>query len=100
MIALVTSGARRADAIRRRDGLAEEGLCINGRDHGKATHGVLCLTCREVHRGHRLESLLGADGYRAALKEANRRQIGIREYAKEIVGQSALIPQRQPTHNA
>lgn len=27
------------------------GVCINGASHGEATHGVLCLACRIVHRG-------------------------------------------------
>lgn len=36
---------------KRRDSLREEKLCINGRSHGKATHGDLCWPCRAVHRG-------------------------------------------------
>lgn len=27
------------------------GVCINGKLHGPATHGVLCERCRLVHRG-------------------------------------------------
>lgn len=28
-----------------------DGICINGDRHGPATHGVLCLRCRLMHRG-------------------------------------------------
>src|SRR5512143_857409 len=38
-------------AKNRRDELREEGLCINGRSHGPATHGCLCWPCRAMHRG-------------------------------------------------
>jgi len=34
----------------RRETLAAEGMCINSRRHGPATHGVLCKWCREVHK--------------------------------------------------
>jgi hypothetical protein len=43
----------REDRIRaksRRADLKARGLCINGEEHGPATHGVLCLKCREAHR--------------------------------------------------
>ena len=39
------------EAKTRRDELRTKGLCINGADHGKATHGQLCWPCRCVHRG-------------------------------------------------
>lgn len=35
----------------RRLHLQAAGYCINGLAHGKATHGVLCQHCRDVHRG-------------------------------------------------
>ncbi len=38
-------------AKHRRDRLRAAGLCISGAAHGEATHGVLCLKCRIVHRG-------------------------------------------------
>jgi hypothetical protein len=37
-------------ARQRREDLAKERYCINGRPHGVATHGVLCRWCREVHK--------------------------------------------------
>lgn len=36
---------------KRRDGLREQKLCINGASHGPATHGCLCWPCRAVRRG-------------------------------------------------
>lgn len=35
----------------RRATLKAEGYCINGRHHGKATHGNRCPSCRAWHRG-------------------------------------------------
>lgn len=34
----------------RRTELADAGLCINGRSHGKPTHGVRCAWCAAVHK--------------------------------------------------
>lgn len=45
-----TARGERAVAKARRDELRREGLCINGRDHGKATHGCRCATCYATHR--------------------------------------------------
>lgn len=45
-----TDPITRMIAAERRAGLAELKLCINGKPHGKATHGVLCRACRERHR--------------------------------------------------
>lgn len=45
-----TDPVRRKLAKMRRDELRERGLCINGEDHGPATHGVLCWNCRQAHR--------------------------------------------------
>lgn len=41
---------QRAYAKTRRDRLAGQGLCINGEDHGKATHGRKCAWCHDVHK--------------------------------------------------
>jgi hypothetical protein len=38
-------------AKQRRASLKGEGVCINGRAHGKATHGVRCEHCWGVHKG-------------------------------------------------
>lgn len=46
-----TDRVARRLATERRAELRAEGLCINGRDHGPATHGVRCGMCRLVHRG-------------------------------------------------
>ena len=37
-------------AQERRIALKQKGLCINGPEHGAATHGVLCKRCRDQHR--------------------------------------------------
>lgn len=56
MIGLRVNGERRTDpeqlmlAKMRRDRLRALGVCLNGEAHGKATHGVLCGRCRDVHR--------------------------------------------------
>jgi len=34
----------------RRARLRAAGVCINGESHGRATHGVLCESCRLIHR--------------------------------------------------
>jgi hypothetical protein len=34
---------------KRRDLLRSQDLCINGKSHGKATHGRLCKSCRKTH---------------------------------------------------
>ncbi len=39
-----------AYAIARRAQLKSDGVCINGRAHGTATHGALCARCRRVHK--------------------------------------------------
>jgi hypothetical protein len=39
-----------ANARVRRNNLANDGVCINGRSHGKATHGCRCEWCHAVHR--------------------------------------------------
>lgn len=40
-------------AKNRRDGLRAQRLCLNGKSHGKATHGCRCATCHETHRRSR-----------------------------------------------
>lgn len=45
-----TTRNQRTYAKRRRDGLRGKKLCINGALHGPATHGSLCMACRETHR--------------------------------------------------
>lgn len=47
---LSTALHRRRYAKRRRDALRALKLCINAASHGPATHGVLCESCRNVHR--------------------------------------------------
>ena len=48
------SEARRATARgwaeKRRATLSREGVCINGRSHGKATDGCRCRWCYAVHK--------------------------------------------------
>lgn len=46
-----TDEGTRLAAKTRRTELAAEGLCINGRSHGPATHGVRCKRCDDVHKG-------------------------------------------------
>lgn len=48
---LKTDTETRTIAKTRRDALAADGLCINGKSHGRATHGVRCKRCYDVHRG-------------------------------------------------
>ena len=45
-----TDWVRRFKAKARRERLRAQGACINGADHGEATHGVLCAPCRAQHR--------------------------------------------------
>lgn len=49
---------RRLEAKARRDALAADGLCINGRSHGPATHGVRCERCHRVHRGEHVDPIV------------------------------------------
>lgn len=45
-----TTAGKRRYAKRRRAGLREKNLCINGAAHGTATSGVLCESCRAAHK--------------------------------------------------
>jgi len=53
-------------SAQRRDQLIAEGVCINGRSHGRATDGVLCRRCRLVHRYGRI---LGYEAFQAEQAE-------------------------------
>ena len=46
-----TDEGTRLVAKTRRKELTAAGLCINARSHGKATHGVRCKRCDDVHKG-------------------------------------------------
>lgn len=46
-----TDEIARQVAKQRRDDLVCAGFCINGKSHGRATHGVRCEYCYKVHRG-------------------------------------------------
>jgi hypothetical protein len=60
----------------RRSRLAEQQLCINGRSHGQATHGVRCQWCAAVHKIGvvralaELSSTLRPPGYKFRKREA------------------------------
>jgi hypothetical protein len=69
---------------RRQNALARR--CLNetlSGTHGPATHGCLCLACRETHRGHRLESMLGAEGYWRVRRAAATAGVTVRQYVRE-----------------
>lgn len=88
-------GVGRAQVRRDRNRAAR--VCLNENDrgeHGPATHGVLCLACREHHRGHMLESTYGRERYREMLSEARRIGVSIVEYANRLVPVSAKIAGR------
>lgn len=51
-----TDRVRRLKAQWRREALRDERLCINGRTHGAATHGVRCERCAVVHRSSATKS--------------------------------------------
>jgi hypothetical protein len=51
----------RAAGLARRAALKAEGLCVQNRSHGKATHGELCHRCRLIHR-HGLVAVFALEG--------------------------------------
>lgn len=48
--AYCTSEVRRLVVADQRRERARDGVCINGRSHGKATHGVRCEHCWLVYK--------------------------------------------------
>lgn len=46
----MSTEADKARSQARRAWLRSNELCINGENHGKATHGILCGPCRAKHR--------------------------------------------------
>jgi hypothetical protein len=77
---------RNEHAYQRRRQNASARRCINDTvspSHGPATHGCRCLPCCEVHRGHRLESMLGAEGYHRIVGAAKSAGMGLEQYVRE-----------------
>lgn len=63
----------RANSKARRDTLTEDGKCLNGAHHGKATHGRRCEWCAAVH-AHGLAAVL-ADPFAPKRPEQKRRRV-------------------------